>query len=289
MRGRSTTKIAALSVAALFTAGCLSEGDDGGGGGGGGGGGEGDGSVEIFGAFGGAEAEAFEASLAPFIEESGLDVTYVPSSDFTTAIRARVQGNDAPDIAIFPQPGLLVDLAESGDLVPLDDVLDLDALKETVISGMIESTETEEGSFGVPMRMAAKSIIWSPAPEFEEAGYTAATTQDELLSLTEEIRESGTAPWCFGMESGQATGWVATDWLEEYVLRIGGEEFYNQWARHEVPFNDPIVVEAAEVFAETVLAEGNVLGGRGSIASSFFGTSGNPMFEDPPQCYLHRQ
>ncbi|MDQ3464233.1 MAG: carbohydrate ABC transporter substrate-binding protein, partial [Actinomycetota bacterium] len=42
-------------------------------------------------------------------------------------------------------------------------------------------------------------------------------------------------------------------------------------------------------FAETVLAEGNVLGGRGSIASSFFGTSGNPMFEDPPQCYLHRQ
>ena len=123
MRGRSTTKIAALSVAALFTAGCLSEGDDGGGGGGGGGGGEGDGSVEIFGAFGGAEAEAFEASLAPFIEESGLDVKYVPSSDFTTAIRARVQGNDAPDIAIFPQPGLLVDLAESGDLVPLDDVL----------------------------------------------------------------------------------------------------------------------------------------------------------------------
>ncbi len=289
MRGRSTTKIAALSVAALFTAGCLSEGNDGGGGGGGGGGGEGDGTVEIFGGFGGAEAEAFEASLAPFLEESGLDVRYVPSSDFTTAIRARVQGNDAPDIAIFPQPGLLVDLAETGDLVPLDDVLDLDALKETLIPGMVEATETDEGSFGVPMRMAAKSIIWSPAPEFADAGYTAPASQDELLSLTDEIRESGTAPWCFGMESGQATGWVATDWLEEYVLRIGGEEFYNQWARHEVPFNDPIVVEAAEVFAETVLAEGNVLGGRGGIASSFFGTSGNGMFQDPPQCYLHRQ
>lgn len=286
MRGRSTTKIAALSVAALFTAGCLSEGGDSGSSGGGD---TGDGEVEIFGAFGGAEAEAFEASLAPFIEESGLDVTYVPSSDFTTAIRARVQGNDAPDIAVFPQPGLLVDLANSGDLVPLDDVLDLDALKETLIPGMVESTETEEGSFGVPMRMAAKSIIWSPSPEFADAGYTAPATQDELLALTDEIRESGTAPWCFGMESGQATGWVATDWLEEYVLRIGGEEFYNQWARHEVPFNDPIVVEAAETFAETVLAEGNVLGGRESIASSFFGTSGNGMFENPPQCYLHRQ
>jgi len=183
----------------------------------------------------------------------------------------------------------LVDLAESGDLVALDEVLDLDALKETLIPGMVESTETDEGSFGVPMRVAAKSIIWSPAPEFEEAGYASPTSQDELLELTDEIRGSGTAPWCIGIESGPATGWVVTDWLEEYVLRIGGEDFYNQWARHEVPFNDPIVVEAAEQFAEIAFTEGNVLGGRGSIASSNFGTAGNGMFEDPPQCYLHRQ
>lgn len=287
MRGRIATKFAALSVAALFTAGCLSEGGDGDGDGAGDAGG--DGSVEIFGAFGGAEGEAFEESLAPFIEESGLDVEYVSSPDFTSAIRARTQGNDAPDIAIFPQPGLLRDLAEGGDLVPLDDVLDLDALKETLIPGMVESTETEEGSFGVPMRMAAKSIIWSPAPEFEEAGYSAPATQAELLSLSDEIRDSGTAPWCIGIESGPATGWVATDWLEEYVLRIGGADFYNQWARHEVPFNDPIVVEAAEQFAAIAFPEGNVLGGRQSIAGSNFGTAGNGMFEDPPQCYMHRQ
>jgi len=288
MKGRSTTKIAALSVAALFTAGCLSEGGDSTNESGGGDD-TSDGSIEIFGAFGGGEGDAFNDSLEAFREESGIDIEYVSSPDFTNAIQARVRGNDAPDIAIFPQPGLLVDLAESGDLVALDDVIDLDGLKETLIPGMVESTETDEGSFGVPMRMAAKSIIWSPAPEFEEAGYTSPTTTEELLSLTDEIRDSGTAPWCIGIESGPATGWVVTDWLEEYVLRIGGEEFYNQWVRHEVPFNDPIVVEAAEQFAEIAFTDGNVLGGRGSIASSNFGTAGNGMFEDPPQCYLHRQ
>ncbi len=288
MRGRTTTKIAALSVAALFTAGCLSEGDDSSNTSGGGDD-TSDGSIEIFGAFGGAEADAFNESLEAFRESSGLDIEYVSSPDFTSAIRARVRGNDAPDIAVFPQPGLLLDIAEGGDLVPLDDVLDLDALKETLIPGMVESTENDEGSFGVPMRMAAKSIIWSPAPEFEEAGYAAPTSQDELLSLTDDIRESGTAPWCIGIESGPATGWVVTDWLEEYVLRIGGEEFYNQWARHEVPFNDPIVVEAAEQFAEIAFTDGNVLGGRGSIASSNFGTAGNGMFTDPPDCFMHRQ
>lgn len=287
MRARTTSKVAVLSLATLFTAGCLS--DSGGGGGGGGGGGEASGKVEILGAFGGAEAEAFNASLADFEASSGIDITYVPSADFTTEITARTGGGNAPDIAIFPQPGLLLDIASEGDMAPLQDAIDLNKFKETLIPGMAESTELDGNTYGVPMRMAVKSIVWTPKPAFADAGYTAPTTQTELLALTDQIKADGVAPWCIGIESGTATGWVATDWLEEYVLRIGGAEFYQKWARHEVPFNDPIVVQAAEAFADIAFPEGNVFGGRSSITSSGFGTAGNPMFSDPAQCYMHRQ
>ena len=286
MERRTTRKFVALSVAALFTASCLS---DSGGGSGGSGGDTGDSQVEILGGFGGAEAEAFEASVADFEDESGITIDYVPATDFTTEISARVTGNNAPDIAIFPQPGALLDIAQSSDMVALDDVLNLDALKETLVPGMAESTEVDGSTYGVPIRMAVKSVVWTPNPAFADAGYAVPTSQSELLDLGNTIRESGTAPWCVGIESGPATGWVATDWIEEYVLREGGQDFYNQWARHEVPFNDPTVVKAAQDFADIALADGNVFGGRNSIASSGFGTAGNPMFEDPPQCYMHRQ
>lgn len=289
MRGRSVVQLAAVSVAALVCTACLSEGGDSGGGGGGGAG-EADGSVEIFGAFGGAEQEAFEASIADFEAESGIDIQYNASQDFTTLIRSRVQGNNAPDIAIFPQPGLLGDLADSGDLAALDDAIDLPSVEETLVPGLTEATVGEDGStYGVPIRMAVKSVLWSPAPEFEQAGYAAPTTNDELLALTDQIRGTGTSPWCIGAESDQATGWVITDWLEEYVLRVAGEDFYNQWARHEVPFNSPEVIEAGRLFEQIAFTEGNVLGGRQSITSNSFGTAANPMFETPPQCFLHRQ
>ncbi|MBA3525178.1 MAG: carbohydrate ABC transporter substrate-binding protein [Geodermatophilaceae bacterium] len=289
MRGRSTSKVIVLTVATLFTAGCLSEGGSGSDGGGSGGGGEASGTVTILGAFGGAEAEAFEASLEAFQEESGITVEFTGSSDFTTEITARVRGNNAPDIAIFPQPGLLLDIAATSDMSPLQDAIDLATIKETLVPGMAESTELDGDTYGVPMKMAVKSIVWTPKPAFADGGYTAPTTQTELLALSDQIKADGVAPWCIGIESGTATGWVATDWLEEYVLRIGGADFYQQWARHEVPFNDPIVVQAAEAFADIAFTEGNVFGGRESITSSGFGTAGNPMFEDPAQCYMHRQ
>jgi alpha-glucoside transport system substrate-binding protein len=289
-RRRAVGRVAAVSAVALLATGCLSEGGGGTGGGGtGGGGGEaGDKKVEIFGNFSGAEADGFNASMTPFEEQSGIDVEYVSSPDFATLIRSRVQGNDAPDIALFPQPGLLTDIAALGGMAPVGEAVDLAAAKETLVPGLVEATELDGEAYGVPMRMAVKSVVWTPAPEFPD-NYQDPATHDELLALTDQIKGTGTAPWCLGMENAQATGWVATDWIEEYVLRVGGPEFYEQWARHEVPFNHPTVVEAAEKFQSIWQPEGNVLGGAQAIVSTPFGTAGNPMFDEPPGCMMMRQ
>jgi alpha-glucoside transport system substrate-binding protein len=294
MRRFTLTKLAAGGVAvALMTTGCLGGGGGGGGGGGAPAGGAGDKKVDILGAFGGPEGEAFKASMKEFESSSGITISYSASTDFTTIIRSRVAAANVPDIALFPQPGLLLDIARQNKLTDLATVVDLNKIKSTLVpaaaTGFLDATTIEGKVYGVPMRMAVKSLVWHPVPEFEQKGYTAPKSQAELLALNDKIKSDGGTPWCVGIESGQASGWPATDWLEEYVLRIGGPEKYDQWWKHEIPFNDPVVKQAAQEFEKVALADGNVAGGRKAVSSNAFQTAANPMFSNPPGCYMHRQ
>ncbi|MBA3627655.1 MAG: carbohydrate ABC transporter substrate-binding protein, partial [Chloroflexi bacterium] len=163
-------RISLAAILTLLATACLGGSE---GGGSAEGGGEGaPGSVTVMAAFVDDEEDRFVESLAAFEEESGVTVEYEGSPDFDTVITTRVQGNNAPDIAIFPQPGLLLDVAETTDALPIGDYLDEAALEESLIPGFLDATRTDEGVFGMPMKMSIKSVLWYPVPEFEEAGYT---------------------------------------------------------------------------------------------------------------------
>ncbi|WP_262424537.1 ABC transporter substrate-binding protein [Brachybacterium sp. Z12] len=175
----------------------------------------GPGSVTVLGAFGGQEEEAFRASLAPFEEETGITVNYTPDQDFTTTIQQRVNSGDAPDVALFPQPGGLFDLAAKGYVTAIDAFLDYDALDSTLIPGFLDSARHQGRVYGAPMRLACKSLIWYPKKAYEEGGWSdQPATMQELYGITDEIKASGIAPWSDGWNADQATGWVGTDWLE---------------------------------------------------------------------------
>ncbi len=282
-------RIAAIGVGAtlaLGTTGCLSSSDDSGGGSGAASGTGGDGTVTILGAFGGAEQTAFEDSLSAFEEESGITVEYTADTDFTTTVVARVGAGDAPDIGLFPQPGGLLDLSD--EITPLDDVIDVSAIEDTLIPGFLEAATKDGVVYGAPMRMAVKSIVWYPK-SFEDTGFSnEPATFQELVSESDDILADGTTPWCMGWESDQATGWVGTDWLEEMVLRTAGPDVYDQWVSHEIPFNDPQIAEALDEFAKIAKSD-LVLGGSKGVLNTNFADAMTPAFGDDPQCYLHRQ
>jgi alpha-glucoside transport system substrate-binding protein len=273
------------AVAMLFASACLSEP-----GGGGGEAGAGDKQIEIMYGFGGDQSKGLKGGMAEFIQSSGIKVKFTDASQsFDTLIRLRVQGNNPPDIALFIQPGLMLDFAKQGKLQDLSTMIDVEKLRPTLVPGVLEVGTLDGKVYGVITSMIVKSLVWYPKKAFEAKGYKVPTTIAELESLTNQIKADGTSPWCVGMESGGATGWVATDWLEDFVLRYGGPEKYDQWVRHEIPFNDPVVVQAAQEFEKLALAEGNVFGGRKGVVSNNFGAAINPMFQDPPKCYLHKQ
>ena len=192
---------------------------------------DGDKVVTILGAFGGDEQKAFEASLAPFEQSSGIDVQYVPDQDFTTTVKQKVNSGDAPDIGLFPQPGGILEFAADGKVQPIDTYLDYDAIDRSLVPGFLEAARYKGRVYGAPMRMAVKSIVWYPKPAYTDGKYSTSPASIQALEsdVAAKIEDSGIPPWCMGWESDQATGWVGTDWLEEYMLRMYGPDIYDDW------------------------------------------------------------
>ena len=284
------------ATAALGMTGCLQNPDPTGGGAGGAvqrytpGDVPGPGTVTVLGAFGGQERDAFMASLEDFQSESGITVQYTPDTDFTNIVRQRAGAGDPPDIALFPQPGGMFDLAEQGLITPIDVFLDYDRLNSTLIPGFLDSARLQGRVYGAPMRMACKSLVWYPKQAYEDAGYPEQpATMEELYQIADELKSSGTAPWSDAWENGQATGWVGTDWIEEFMLRVHGPVVYDDWVKHRIPFNAPEVVEVFDRVGELLKTEGNVLGGVDSILSTPFSEAPLPLFEEPPGAMFVRQ
>jgi alpha-glucoside transport system substrate-binding protein len=275
--------VAVATAVVLTASACLSEG------GGTTSGGGGDKTVEVMYGFSGDQSENFKAAVNAWAQKEGITVKLSATPDFDKLVRSRVQGNNLPDIAIFPQPGITLDIARTGKMVDLATVLDKNEYNKEKVYLFDAASDDQGKVWAVPMSTSVKSLVWYPKQAFEAAGYTVPKSEAELITLTEKIKADGTPPWCVGIESQAATGWPATDWMEDYVLRFGGAEKYKQWTKHEIPFNDPVVKQAADEIAKIWFTDGNVLGGRKAIASNNFATAGNPMFSNPPKCFLHRQ
>lgn len=245
-------------------------------------------TVRVAGAFRGEEALRFEECLVAFEEATGIDVIYEGSPEFETQIIVQTEAGTPPDVAALPQPGLMKYFAEGGNLVPLwpEALARLDA---NYTQAWKDLGSFDGKVYGVFHRVNAKSFVWYPKKAFEAKGYSIPKTWDELLALADQIVADGGVPFSVGIESGGATGWAATDWMEDIVLRTAGPEVYDRWINHEIPFDHPAIVTAAEKMAEIWLNPDYVYGGASNILTTNFGDAVLPLFENPPKAWLHRQ
>ncbi|NDJ52185.1 MAG: carbohydrate ABC transporter substrate-binding protein [Chloroflexi bacterium] len=246
-------------------------------------------TVTVFGAFVDVDAERFEATVLPFEEETGIDIVYEGSGDFESLITVRVEGGDPPDLAAFPQPGLLADFVSQGEIVDVTSFLERSYLEEQYIESWLDLATMDGIMAGVWHRANVKSLVWYPVAEWNAAGYEFPETWEEMIALSDQMVADGRTPWCIGMESSGATGWVATDWMEDAMLRLHEPSVYDQWVTNELPFDSPEVVEAAELVGEIFFNEDYVLGGTDAILTVPFGDAPAPLFEEPPGCMMHRQ
>jgi len=268
----SVLAIALLAVSACGTQEDTTDGGDGDG--------EEIGSVSVMGVWGEGELEAFQEVAAGWEEESGGTMEFEGTRDLSAILRARVSGGNPPDLAILPNPALLQDFASSGDLMPIDDVVDLEG---SYAQTWIDLGSADGALYGMFIKASTKSTVWYDPTEFEAAGYEVPETWDELMALSDQMLDDGLAPWSIGLESGGASGWPATDWIQEIYLTESGPDMYDQWVNHEIPWTDPSVKSAWERFGEVAFTEGYVPGGVDAMLATPFADASFLPFEDPPQ------
>jgi len=246
-------------------------------------------TVSIMYAFSGEQSTTFQTDMKAWADKNNIKLEFTQSNEFEVQISTRVNAGNAPDIAIFPQPGILQKMASDGKLAELGTQVDLPKLQGDIIPGFLDSATVGGKVYAAPMSMNGKSFYWYNKKAFEAKGYTPPKTHDELLALIDKIKGEGVPPICYGMESGSATGWPATDWIEDYVLQTSGPEVYDKWVKGEIKFDSPEIRKAFDVYNQVLMTEGNVYGGVKNATANAFGTALNPMFDNPPKCYMGKQ
>ncbi|WP_309049782.1 extracellular solute-binding protein, partial [Streptomyces sp.] len=167
------------------------------------------------------EADLFEEAWADFADCTGIDVRYEGDGEFEARIQLRVDGGAAPDVAFFPQPGLLERFARAGKLKPVS--AGVAALAKEGWSADWNSYATVKGIlYGTPLVANVKSFVWYSPKFFRYRGLSVPRTWSELMAVTEKVAASGVKPWCAGIESAEATGFPVTDWIEDVLLRQQG-------------------------------------------------------------------
>ena len=226
----------------------------------------------------------FVAGYDPLAECTGLTIDFQGTDQFETEINVRLEGGDAPDVIDYPQPGLMRSHIEKDYLQALPADIAGKVTTDFAAGWDVYSSSADGTVYGLPGRSSVKSMVWYSPSAFAEAGYATPTTLEELTALSDQIVADGGTPWCIGAESGAATGWVLTDWIEDFMLRVNGGGVY-----HEIPFNDPQVVAAIDAVG-AIVKNPDYLGGENlvkAIATTKFQDGGLPILSG--DCSMHRQ
>ncbi|WP_196156970.1 ABC transporter substrate-binding protein [Reinekea sp. G2M2-21] len=252
-------------------------------------------TVTISGPWLAPENAIFQGILSYFEQATGAKVEYTGSDSFEQQIVIDTQAGTPPNIAVFPQPGLAADLASRGLLQPVDTKV-RDAVKKNYAAAdswidlaTYADKSGKDNFYGVFFRVDLKSLVWYSPDNFEDNGYEVPETMEELIALSDKMVKDGNTPWCIGLGSGAATGWPATDWVEDMMLRTQSPADYDRWVTNDLKFTDPKVVEAIETFGKFALNDTYVAGGAAAVSTTDFRDSPKGLFSVPADCMMHRQ
>lgn len=242
-------------------------------------------TVEIYTTIIEPESTLFQESFLDFEECTGITIEWNGDQSFEEQIAVRVAGGTAPDLAVFPQPGLLANFAS--DLVPASAAV-VASVDSNYTADWKDYGSVDGTFYAAPLGANVKSFVWYSPKTFADNGWDIPTTWGDMLTLSDEIvaGDFDGFAWCAGIESGAATGWAATDWMEDLMLRFQAPETYDAWVDNSMPFNDPKVLEVIGE-AGKILKNADYVGNVSAIATTSFSAGGAGVVDG--SCAMHRQ
>jgi alpha-glucoside transport system substrate-binding protein len=235
-------------------------------------------TVKVFAGIRDPEASVMTRVFAHLTACTGIKIAYEGTDQFETLLPVRVKGGNAPDIAIIPQPGLVATMVATGKAVPVTAAVMKNI--DTYYNPAWKTFTTVKGKvYGAPFGASSKSLVWYSPAQFTKLGVKIPTTWTEMEAIASKFKAAGTTPWCAGIESGAATGWPSTDWIEQMALRELGPDKYNQWWQGKLKFSSPEMLGVMNKVAAWLGTEAQV-GNLQSVATRKFQDAGVPGLKD---------
>jgi alpha-glucoside transport system substrate-binding protein len=241
--------------------------------------------VTVIGTWTDAEQDAFLAMVKPWETETGNTVKYQGTRSINDILAAGVPTGVLPDLAGLPGPGQMAEYAKAGALQPLDEVLDVATYTSETSPALVDLGKSDGKTYGVFIKAALKGLIFYN-PKAHDYAASPPATWDDLISQGNANKGSADSLWCLGIESGDASGWPATDWIENILLRQSGPQVYDDWAAGKVKWTDPKIKAAFDLYMDVVK---DTYGGGTNAVATAFQTAGDPLFASPPGCELFQQ
>jgi alpha-glucoside transport system substrate-binding protein len=230
----------------------------------------------------GTEEENLNKILAPLVDACGIVINPESTRD-QGLLDTRVQAGTPPDIAFWN----VTQLVQYKDkLVAMTDL----GVNADNYADYWKSIGTVDGKWlGLPVKADPKTLIWYSPKNFKDDGYTVPTTWADLDTLVEKMVADGRVPWSMGMESGDATGWTGTDFIQDILLVTQGPEYVMGIIDGSVPYNDPGVKAAYEIYGKWAMSDKYTVGGAAGTVSIGFNDAINKVFSTPPEAMMVKQ
>jgi len=230
----------------------------------------------------GAEEEKINAIFKPFVDQCGIVITAESTRD-AGVLDTRVKSTP-PDILFWPTtapltlyPDKLVDLSTVG------------AATGNYAKYWLDLGTANGKQLALPAKVDIKSIIWYSPARFTALGYTVPKTFDELNTLVEKMVADKNIPWSMGFESGAATGWTGSDFIQDLLLTQQGPQYVLDIISGKVAYNDAGVLKAYETYKKWAADPKYTVGGSDGTLNTAFLEAIYKVFQPTPEAMMVKQ
>src|SRR5437868_15021716 len=86
------------------------------------------GTVHILGTWTGTEKDSFDAVMKPFTDQTGVKISFEATRDLDAILQTKVSAGNPPDVTAAPGIGTLIKMAKAGQVISLENKLDMSQL-----------------------------------------------------------------------------------------------------------------------------------------------------------------
>jgi raffinose/stachyose/melibiose transport system substrate-binding protein len=218
-----------------------------------GGGGGGSGQVTYWSNLEGSGPQAyFKKNIEKPFEKSNngtdLKVTFQPPDQMDRLVRTALQGGEGPDIIMTPGPAYAQEYTDANLFAELDEYSSQYKWDDTLLGWALDLGRFDDKLYSIPYQLQTM-ILYYNKTLLQDKGMEPPKNRDDLESMAAELQGQGITPFAAGIgDDPAAIEWFPTVFWNHY----SGPEALYQALTGEIPFSDPVFVDAIELFNEYV-------------------------------------